>query len=64
MTLLGRPYQPGDLEYYVGRGFSDDDRADAARAFEALKRDGHIQPRDCFSPLNPLAPRAGQIVWM
>ena len=45
ISLLGRPFQLGELERALGgSAFTPNERASADRAFEELKRDGYIRP--------------------
>jgi Predicted pPIWI-associating nuclease len=44
MNLLGRPHQPGQLERFLGRTFSNEERELADRAFEALRARCLISP--------------------
>lgn len=43
-NMLGTPHQAGAIEHFLGVRFDDDDRAQADRAFEDLKRANYIQP--------------------
>ncbi len=51
-NLLGRPYQEGSLERFLGVKFDGDERANAGMAFEELKKQGILIPtyKDLVSP--------------
>jgi len=44
INLIGRPYQPGGLEYYLDVRFDADQRVLAARAFDELRASGLTRP--------------------
>ncbi len=54
INLVGRPYQPGDLERRLNARFDPEQRALAARAFDELRDAGHIRPTysDLVDPEN------------
>jgi len=43
-NLLGRPYQEGSLERFIGVKFTDEERAAAGSAFDELKSQGILVP--------------------
>ena len=43
-NLIGKPFQPGDLERHLNRKFDDSDRVMAWRAFEQLVKDRLVEP--------------------
>jgi hypothetical protein len=58
MNLIGRgEFAGGELEFHMGVLFSQEERAQAARVFEELKRSGYIQPTydDLVDPENWVA---------
>jgi hypothetical protein len=54
INLIGREFQRGNLERHLDVTFAPEQRAQAARSFDELVRDGYVQPtwNDLIEPEN------------